>query len=135
MSFLLNTTIKTARAGLIRTAIDAGSGPGVMKLYTGALPATRGGAITTQTLLGTVTFSDPSGSEASGVFTAAAITDGLAIADGDVGWGRILDSAGTFVADATATLTAGAGPIKLPSLTYYTGGAIHVTSLVITEGN
>jgi len=134
MGMGLNDTIRQGRGQVILNAIDAGSGPGTLKLYTAPQPA-KGAAITSQTRLGLLTFADPCGSNTAGTSTLTLNGDPLADADGDVAWGRIEDSAGNFVADLSATLLAGAGPIRMPSLTVYAGGPINVVTVTITEGN
>lgn len=135
MGIALADTIRTARATAILTAMDAGSGPAVMKFYTATQP-TKGAAITDQTLLGTVTCSDPAGTVLSGVLTLSAIADdALADADGITTWARVLDSTGAFVMDITVTNNAGAGPIKMASTQIYAGGIIRVASAIFTEGN
>lgn len=134
MSFYLSHDVRNNRSLQIRNAIDAGPGQGLLKLYTGPQPA-RGAAITTQTFLGQVSFADPCGECAVGVFTAAPLIDGMALNTGTVAWARITDSNGIFVADASVTLLAGVGPVRMPSLEVYQGGNIHGVSVVITEGN
>lgn len=135
MGLALSDTIRTARGNVILEAIDAGPGPGTMAFYTDPQPA-KGAAITTQTLLGTVTFSDPAGTVESGVITLGLITDDSnADADGVATWVRVSDSNGDFVMDMTATNNAGAGPVKMPNTQIYAGGLIRVSSAVFTEGN
>jgi hypothetical protein len=58
MGIAFSDTLRSARAQKIIDAIDAGTGPGTMLFYTSPQPA-KGAAITTQTLLGTVTFDAP----------------------------------------------------------------------------
>ena len=135
MGITLADSIRSNRATVILTALDAGSGPATMAFYTATQPA-KGVAVTDQTLLGTVTFSDPAGVVENGVLTLSAITDdNLADADGVASWARVLDSAGVFVMDVTVTNNAGAGPIKMASTQVYAGGIIRVSSGVLTEGN
>lgn len=130
------TTLRSNRATQILNAIDAGATGGLLLLYTGARPAT-GAAITTQTLLGTLTFSTTSGTVTDGVLTFDAITaDASADATGTATWFRITDSAGTFVMDGTVTATGGGGDLTLNTTSIVTGGPISVTGTKqITEGN
>ena len=128
-------TLRTARANLIVATINLGVGPGTLQVYTATKPA-KGAAITTQTLLGTLTFSEPAGTVTNGVLTFAVIVDdSSADADGIAAWARVLDGDGAFVMDVDITDTAGAGPIKMPSTQVYAGGILHITSAVLTEGN
>jgi hypothetical protein len=135
MGIAFSDTLRTARANQIISAINAGAGPGSMKFYTAPQPA-KGAAITTQTLLGTVTFSEPAGTVTNGVLTFSMITDDIsADADGAAVWVRVLDGDGAFVMDMPVTDTNGVGPVKMPSTQIYAGGTIHVTDAVLTEGN
>jgi hypothetical protein len=134
-SLSFSTTLRNARAQKIIDALDAGTGPGVFRFYTAPRPAT-GGALTTQTLLGTVTLSDPSGAASAGTLTFNAITDdSLADATGAAAWVRGEDSAGGFVLDMDVTDNAGAGPVKMPNVNVVAGGVLRVSSASFTEGN
>lgn len=128
------TTIRNNMLTQILNAIDAGAGAGTIKIYTGTRPAT-GGALSGNTLLGTLTFSDPcAASPSGGVLTFNAITqDAAADATGTATWARIEDSAGTFVYDASVG-TSGAD-INLSSVSITAGGPISVTSASITAPN
>jgi len=53
-----------AALNAIHDLINAGTGPGTIKVYTGTKPAGPATAVTTQVLLGTLTLSDPAGSVA-----------------------------------------------------------------------
>jgi hypothetical protein len=135
MGIAFSDTLRTARANLILAAINAGTGPGSLLFYTADQPA-KGAAITTQTLLGTVTFAEPAGTVSNGVLTFSGIADDSSADNtGIANWARILDGDGNFVMDLTVTDNSGAGPVKMPSLQVYQGGIIHVTSAVLTEGN
>jgi hypothetical protein len=117
---------------VIRDAIDAGPGPGLLRLYTGPRPAT-GGAVTT--LLAELTFSDPSYAAASsGSITANAInSDPSANATGTAAWARVVDSTGQFVFDCDVG-TSGSD-INLNSTSIATGLAVEITSSILTDGN
>lgn len=135
MGIAFADSLRTARAQKVIDAINAGAGPGAMNFYTAIQPS-KGVAITDQILLGTVTFAEPVGSITNGVLTFDTIADDAnADATGIATWARILDGDGNFVMDATVTDNAGAGPIKLLSQQIYAGGIIHITSMVLTEGN
>ncbi len=116
----------------ITALIDAGAGPGKIRIYDGARPAT-GGAVTT--LLAELDCSDPSAAAASGgVWTLNAISDDAsADADGTATWFRIVDSNNVFVLDGDVG-TAGAD-LNLNSVALTTGGTVSITSFTITAGN
>ena len=135
MAIGMASTLRNARLTEIIAAMDAGVGSATLKFYTGTRPAT-GAAITTETLLGTLTFADPVGTVTAGVLTFDAITeDSSADADGTATWARIQDSDLTFVMDLSVTATSGGGDIELNTTSIVTGGPIRVTSAQITEGN
>ncbi len=116
----------------ITALIDAGAGPGKIRIYDGARPVT-GGAATT--LLAELDCSDPSAPAASGgVWTLDAISDDVsADADGTATWFRIVDSNNVFVLDGDVG-TAGAD-LNLNSVGLTTGGTVSITSFTITAGN
>lgn len=133
--FKLSAAVRGAMANAVISAIDAGSGPAVLKFYTGTMPAGPDTAVSTQTLLGTLTCSDPSATQTGGVITFAAITqDSAADATGTATWARLETSAGTAVCDFDVTDTGGNGSIKLNVVTIVSGGPITMTSLTITMG-
>ena len=113
-------------------AIDAGSTGGTIKIYTGTMPATTATAVTSQTLLGTLTFAKPSGAVSDKTFTAAAITqDSSADATGTATWARIADSSGNAVIDIDITVVGGGGALQLNTVNIVAGGPILVSSFVI----
>ena len=125
------TALRTTRATAIRDAIDAGAGPGLLRIYDGSRPAT-GGSVTN--LLAELTLSDPCGTVTNGVLTFSAITqDSAANATGTATWFRIVTSASAFVLDGSVG-TSGAD-LNLTTTSVTTGQPVQVTSLVFTEGN
>jgi len=129
------TALRTTRITAVLTAIDAGSGAGTCKLYSGTRPAT-GSAVTTQTLLATLTFTDPAGTVSNGVLSFSAITaDTSADADGTATWARIADSDANFVADLSVGATGSGADIILNNVNIVAGGEVSITSASITEGN
>lgn len=132
MTVGLTSTLRNARASLLRDAIDAGTGPGLFRVYDGTRPATGG---TATTLLAELTFSDPSAPNATGgVLTFSAITaDASANATGTATWGRMVDSNGLFVADFSVGTSAADFILNTTSIT--TGVQVSCTSATWTEGN
>lgn len=131
----INTAARGAMAAALIAQIDDGNGPATLRFYTGTQPAGPGTAISDQTLLGTLTCSDPCGTQANGVITFAAITqDNAADATGTATWARLLDHNGTAVCDFDVSNQAGSGAIKLNTTSIVLGGPIAMTSLTITMG-
>lgn len=133
------TSLRTSRAQDIITAIDEGNEAGILELYTATKPAT-GAAITTQTKLGTLTFSDPCGTVTDGVLTFGAWTpDASADNDGTCTWGRISSrnsGVSTFVMDVSITEAGGGGDFIINTAAVVAGGSISLSgTATITEGN
>jgi hypothetical protein len=126
-------SIRNARLDAIKTAIDAGSGAGTIKIYTGTQPTNANTALGAQVLLGTLTFTDPSaGAASAGVLTFSTITqDTAADATGTATWARIQDSAGNVVFDCDVG-TSGA-TINLNTTSIVVGGPIQISSFTLTD--
>ena len=129
----IRSTMANSMVDLIKTAIDAGAGAGTIKIYTvgGGRPAGPATAVSDQTLLATLTCSDPCGTTSGGVLTFSAVTeDSSADANGTASWARISDSDGNGVVDLDVG-TSGAG-INLNTTTIVSGGPVRITSGSIT---
>lgn len=127
------TAVKNSALDAIKTAIDAGSGAGLIKIYNGTQPATANDAVTSQTLLGTLTFSDPCGSSSSGTLTFSAITqDSSADATGTATWARIVDSTGATVFDCDVGTTGGSASLQFNTTNFVITGPILITAFTIT---
>jgi hypothetical protein len=126
----LSTAARNALANAIKTAIDAGSGAGTIKIYSGSQPATPQ-ATATGVLLVTLSFGDPSfGSASVGVITANAIAQVNAVATNTAGYARIADSDGNAIMDVDVG-TSGA-TINLNTTSIVSGGPVAITSATIT---
>lgn len=132
MALAMSTTLRNARADQITTAMDAGAGAGMTRVYDGVPPAS-GGAVTT--LLAEMVHGDPSAPAAiNGVRTANPINqDPSANASGDATWYREVDSDGNFVMDGLVGLSG--TEMIVPSVTVSAGQPFSITSHVLTEGN
>lgn len=127
------TAVKDTALTGIKTAIDAGPGAGTIKIYTATMPTLPSDAVTSQTLLGTLTFSDPCGTVSAGTLTMSAITqDSSADATGTAAWARIADSTGATVMDIDVTNTGGGGTLQLNTVNIVAGGPILISSFTIT---
>jgi len=131
----LETTLRSARIQLIVDRLDAAVTPGKLLLYTEPRPAT-GAAITTQTLLGTVGFADPSGAVVDGILTFSTFTeDPLADNTGLIAWARGLDGDNNFVLDLGCGVSGGGQEVIFNTLSVQAGGVIQILSGALTEGN
>lgn len=111
--------------------MDLGAGPATLKIYSGTQPANANTALSGNTLLATLTFSDPAGSIAAGVLTFDVIEeDADADADAVATFGRIQDSAGNVVFDGNVG-TADA-LIVLNTTNIVSGGPVRINSFTLT---
>ena len=128
----------TAVRNAMMDAITAQAGNGaLLELYDGTRPAT-GAAITSQTLLGTLTCGSPLASAASGgVLTFNALADdNSADNTGTCTWARLLKSDGTTVlADFSVTVTGGGGDITMNTTAISAGQLLQAASATLTAGN
>ncbi len=132
-NFRLVTAVKNSTLDVIKTAIDAGVGAGLIKIYTGTQPSLPSDAVTTQTLLGTLTFSDPCGSSSSGTLTFSAITqDSSADATGTATWARITDSAANVVFDCDVGVTGGGATLQFNTTNFVITGPILISSFAVS---
>jgi hypothetical protein len=127
-------TVKDGALAVIRTAIDAGSGPGTIKIYSSPQPTLATDAVTTQTHLGTLSFQDPCGTETGGVFTAALpmVSEDAALATATATWARIADSAGNTVCDVDVGTTGGGASLQMNTTAIVINGPIVINSFTIS---
>jgi hypothetical protein len=132
-----NVRIATATRNAALDAITTALGSaGTIKIYTGSQPANANTALGAQTLLGTLTFSNPAaGAAASGVLTFSSVTqDSAADATGTATWARIASSGGTtvFDCDVGGTNESTTGTIQLNTSAIVIGGPISISSFTLT---
>jgi hypothetical protein len=135
MALSYTTTLRNNRLDEIATLINAGVGAGLLKIYSGTVPANVGTALGAQVLLATLTLTDPVAAAASsGVLTFSTITqDSSADATGTAAFFRLTDSDGHAVVQGTVG-TSGAD-LNLTSTSIVATEPVAVTSFTITEGN
>lgn len=129
-------TLLTARKNAALDTFTSGIGASpLLRIYdaTGGVPANADAALTTQVLLGTLTFSaTPFPAAASGTLTANAITqDSAADATGTAAFYRILNAAGTTTYAQGTVGTAGCD-LNLNTTSIVVGGPIAVSALTIS---
>ena len=122
-----------AACDAIVDAIDGGAAAGTIKIYTGTIPTDADTALGAQTLLATLTFSDPAfGAASNGVATASAITsDTSADATGTAAWARIASSTPTTIMDVTVGTTG--EDINFNTVSFVAGATVAITSLTVTQ--
>ena len=112
---ILRSRTTTANKALTqyKDDLDAGSGPGTAKIYSGTMPATPETAAT-GTLLAELVLAKPCGVVAGKKLTFSAITQDLeANNTGVATYVRLADSDGNAVIDGDVTSTGGTGVLKL----------------------
>lgn len=133
MAVRIADTVRNSRIDAIRAAIDAGAGAGLLRIYSGSKPGTKGGT-PAGTLLAELTCADPCGSSSSGVLTfTVPFSDTSANATGTAAFFYLTDSTGAFVADGDCA-TSGSD-LNLTTTSIVSGQPVQVTSLTITDGN
>jgi hypothetical protein len=128
----IRESTRNKRLQNIADDIDAGSGPGVFKLYSGTKPAP--GTTPSGVLQCSIVLADP----CSPAVTSATLTftngrTGVRLANDEIAWGRMEDSAGNWVIDGDVTDLAGTGAFKITSTGGFTGAIVTLTSGTFTE--
>lgn len=130
----LTNNARNAMAQALQVLLDAGAGAGLIKVYSGTQPATGDTALSGNTLLGTLTLTDPAaGSASAGVLTFSTITeDSVADNTGTASFARLTDSTPTSVFDCDISATGGGGSIQLNTTSIVAGGPIRLSAFTIT---
>lgn len=135
----ISDTARNAMCDALVDLVDGGATAGLLKIFAGTQPAGPG-STHAETILATLTFSDPAfGNAAAGVATASAITSDTSIDNtGTAAWFRIGDdtltntSAGILDGDIS-TVAAGTGDIQFNSTAFQTGAEASISSLTVTQ--
>lgn len=135
MPTLSNARRNAAAAGHT-DALDSGSGPGLIRIYSGSKPAGPDTAITSQVLLAEFTCADPAFTAgATGVrtldATPALTAEGLAA--GTAAWYRAVSSDNVAHFDGTVSDEAGAGELKMNTTTVSVGLDLQLTAGTLTQ--
>ena len=123
-----NRALDALLAGL-RDGIDAATEPGQLALHALPVPATPGGSGGTEQAR--ITLTKPCGS-----ITAQALQFGLPLetlrSGGEqIGWARLSDGAGRWLADCSVGVTGSGESIQLDNLAGYPGGTVQLTAAAI----
>lgn len=114
--------------------VDAGPGPGTLKIYSGGQPATADTAAS-GTHLATFTLADPGFAPAStGVKTIDADPDltTSALSDGTAGWARAADSTGATVFDGSVGASGSGADFIINSTAITSGQPVALLSGTVT---
>lgn len=131
-NFKISTAARNAMCNALVDLIDAGAGAGSVFIRTGA-PPTNVADADSGTLLATNPMSDPAfGNAATGVATAAAITnDSSAAASGDAGHFRVKDSDANTIFQGTAGEAADTPDMVFDEKSIVLGGVVAITAMTV----
>lgn len=132
MALAFPVAIRNGWLDNINTALNAGAGAALIRIYDGTRPATGG---TATTLLAELTCTYPAAAAAaSGVLTFSAITqDSSANATGTATWFRMVDSTAGFVMDGNVG-TSGSD-LNLTTTSIVATQPVSISSATITAPN
>jgi len=132
MAVRITNAARSAAADAIVDLIDAGTPPGLLRVYSGSQPAGPSSAAT-GTLLAEFEFATTAfGAASNGVATAAAIAATTGLAAADAGYFRVLNAAETAIFDGSVTATGGGGDLQLNTITISVGVDVEITSFTVT---
>jgi hypothetical protein len=131
----ITTAARSVAADAVVDLVDAGTPPGLLRIYSGTPPADVNAALSGNTLLAELTFSTTAfGAAASGVATAAAITsDSSANATGTATFFRVVNAAGTAIMQGTAGEAADNCDMTLSDKTITSGQGVLISSFTYTQ--
>lgn len=138
MASSISNVAARAACDAVVDLVDGGAGAGLLRIYSGTIPADADTALGAQVLLAELTMSDPAFGAAAdaapgGRATANAITgDTSANATGTAAFYRLVDSNGTTIVQGSVTATGGGGDLQLNSVAIQSGAAVTVTSFTLT---
>lgn len=133
--FRVAAAVRQAMGNAATALVDAGPGPGVIKIYAGPVPASVNDALSGQTLLATLPLSDPAfgATDSQGIATANPIAaDTSADATGTASFFRIEDSTGAARFQGDVSVSGGGGDLELNSVSIQAGIEVSISSLTIT---
>jgi hypothetical protein len=130
-----STALKNAQQNAITTIVGASA---LLQIYSGSQPASPDTAVSTQTLLATLTCNATFAPGASGgVLTLNSITNGTGTAGASTGtsatWFRLTTSGGTAHIDGTVGTSA--SDLNLNNTSIAQNQTVSVTSFTITNAN
>lgn len=131
-NFRIAAATRNSMLDNLRTNMDAGTAAATIKIYSGTQPANADAALSGNTLLATLTCTDPVAPAASGgTLTFNSITeDSSADATGTATFARIADSNSNTIFDCDVG-TSGA-TINLNTTSLVAGGPVRITSFTVS---
>lgn len=134
MSIRLPVATRNTIADAVADLVDAGSGAGILRVYSGSQPASADLPFT-GTLLATFILNDPAFAAASAGSAALIVSPALSttgVGAGDAGWCRLLTSAGATIMDGSVSAAGGGGNMIMSTVTISIGLTLTLTAGTIT---
>lgn len=130
MTVRIADTVRNTMIDAIRAAIDAGAGPGLLRIYAGSKPGTKG-ATPAGALLAELTLADPCGTSSGGVLTfTVSFQDPSANASGTAAFFYLVDSTGAYVTEGD--IATSGSDLNLVTTSIASGQPVTITSFTIT---
>lgn len=134
MAIQLSTTVRNARLDTIEATIGTSA---VLRIYSGAMPATTAAASTGTLLVDMTLPADWMAAAASGSKAKSGTwQDASADATGTAGYFRLFDSTGaTCHLQGTVTATGGGGDLTLDNTSIAASQSVTITAFTLTDAN
>lgn len=130
MTIKYANAVKVARLDATASLIDAAEGNASLQIYSGAAPAGVGD-VTYQVLLATFALTRPGATVANGVLTANLSGRATVVADGRIGWARLIDGNGLALADYEVGLIGSGADLTMATLDVNKDSALEASSAVL----
>lgn len=130
MVLRVDDAVRSAVVNVIRDAIDAGAGPGLLRIYAGAKPGTKGAA-PAGLLLAELTLADPCGVTTTGVLNfTVPFSDTSANNSGTAAFFYLCTSTGAYVCEGD--IGTSGSDLNLVTTSIVAGQPVQVTSFSFT---
>ncbi len=136
MTLRLSTAARNTKVAALTSLVDAGSGAGKLRIYTGGQPSGGPADAATGTLLVEIALNDPAFDAPSNGSAAADVSPtptGTASNTGTAGWARLLDSNNTAILDGSVTASGGGGDFIINATAVTSGSAVNLLSCTYTQ--
>jgi hypothetical protein len=137
MTVTIGSANRDTLANALAGSVDAGAGPGKVRIYSGARPANPqtapGGTLLAEFTLNDPAFSTSAGGTGHCVLDVTPVPATVGVAAGTAAWARALDSDNVARFDGKCTLAGGGGDFIMSSLDVTVGLALQLVSGAIDQ--
>lgn len=130
-NFKVHSSLRNTLCDTLVDLADYGPGAGVVKIYDGTQPATADTAVTTQTLLCTVTLNIPAfgaASNGSAAITVGPAPSGVAVATGTATWFRMAPDGGAGLQICDGSVGTSGADLNLTTTSIVASQTVQITS-------